>query len=924
MSSIKDQQQQFNFNSQAALIYYIEEIIAKWNTEYGNKGDNSLDFRKKGTLQLANYRNFHCVRSDREMTNLQSGNGPDITSVKPSKFFSLIGKTKEFSILFSNFKPKLRDSIICNVDVYKTFIIDNVEYDWKIPLNEGAHFNYQNGALKQQFEIRTEKLENKNSPLGRNVAISSFSYEYKGTNDFEVETNLEASLELKFGDPTLLLEKINTSIGDNVDRFSVIPPYGGGEIGPYFSFSDLITNVPTDFNNSQINFDDYRIKVVIKFDTKLTEEQFNKFSSNALSLETSPAGNEVLSSFDPTSNSSSPPPNNQKKTIGFDDFSSFKKLLNKCSTYLYLIPASHYVSIDQQNLLTVKINYIASNAGLLHSPKKANILDIATYETAMLKQYKDQLEKLEKDLNEKKENEINSRKIEGDANTEEKKKKFDEEFKETYKQEYKQKQILERTIQIQKSQVYSGVINRLIGNDLYRIQIPNESLGIKMDLTPTVGNHPDDTGGNTIDTASVEKTSVITKRKQITSFIKYPSFDLLNYINKNLGNTVVGIEAYDVKVLGNYLGTGDWTKEQLDAKIKAFEENLKKNADLDKIQNSDIQTISFFFLGDLLDIILDCLNSIEPKSSKPVLLFGNISLKLPVNVIDANETSVVATKNVCINIADIPITFNLLTKFWSSLIESKPDSITVHTFFFELIDRLLKPVLGPKYFEQYDIANKLKIATTTFSLPNNTNKKDILTDSTPDTRNGPLNSKIIINNYNTLINSGLYDQLALDNGLTTYISFYDISTTRNIVENNGDTIKDSEDGIYHFSLNTGDSIIKKINFSRVDIPGIREALAVQEGSNKNALAYKQAYKVEIHLIPGLTVYKPGDMIFVDPYLFANEKVAYLSNALGFVGYYLITSARYEMSKASIPTAVITGRLHAWINSSGKVVSVKGE
>ncbi len=940
MSTIIDQQQQFSFNSQAALVYYIEEILAKWNSEYGNKGLLSLDSRKQGTFQQANYKNFHCVRTTYEMGTFPNNGGPDIQSVIQTIFFSSLGKSKDFSILFSKFSSTLRDSITCNVEIYKTFIVNGREYDWLVPLNEGGQYNFQEGRQKKSLEISTEKKDHTDVPLGNNVAISSFNFEYKGTNDFEAETNLEASLELKFGDPTKLLEKINTNAGENSNRFNfkpleinVTPEEKAADVDKnlYFSFSDLISNVPSDYKPNQIDINNYRIKAVVSFDTSLTEESFNKKNADqkkisdaikqvvAASADNDPS---VINAFSVTDD------------IGFKDFSTFRAVLKKCSTYLYLTPVSHDITIDQNNFFTIKINYIASGHGLLSSSKSANILNIASRQMEELNNANKALEAIREAINKVRSDKITEQKISDDSSKDEEKlKKIDEQIKTDYKDLFERKEIYERQISIAKSSVYSGVIRKIINDNLYRIQIPNESLGVRIDIS----NVSDETGGDfEVRNAEVEKTSVITNRKTITSFIKYPNTDLQDAINLKLNNTVVGLSAAEASALMSQFGIGDWTKENLDAKIKAFDEILKKGADLDTLENSKTaQTISFFFLGDLLDTILECLNTIEPKTSRPVLLFGDITITLPKSITpskdkDGKEINTYDNKTITFNIADIPISFNLLTKFWTSLIESKPDYLTVHTFFYELIERLLKPVLGPKYLEQFNVANKLRINSSTISLPNISLQTDVLTNTTPDTRKGPIDTKLALERYQALMNNKDYSKLGTDNGITTYICFYDGSSTMAVEQRKGDPDKDATDGIYHFSLNTGDSIIKKISFSKVDMQGMREGLAVQEGSNKSAIAFKQAYKVEVQLYPGLTVYKPGDMIFVDPYLFVNEKVFNLtenntsiSNVLGFVGYYLITSTSYSMSKTSIPTATLNGRLHAWINASGKAVSIKG-
>jgi len=211
------------------------------------------------------------------------------------------------------------------------------------------------------------------------------------------------------------------------------------------------------------------------------------------------------------------------------------------------------------------------------------------------------------------------------------------------------------------------------------------------------------------------------------------------------------------------------------------------------------------------------------------------------------------------------------------------------------------------------------------NLPNNYGKSNIFTgQDIAENMIGPLENDAVKSAYQNAIED--FETLAKENGISNYIFFFDASN-HNVINNNGDFSKDLENGIYHITLNSGSSIIKKINFSRLDMPGLREGLAVQEGSNKNLLALKQAYKIEINFKPGVTIYKPGDIIFVRPYIFfgnQNNGVAELSQTLGFVGYYMITGSKYSWGagKTSMES-VVSGKLIAWINSDGKAVSIKG-
>lgn len=913
--AIKDNDKQFNFNAQAALIYYVEEILNKCNEDLQAGGTSGGDLPT--SIQNKKYNNFVTIRSQKESLDPYC----DKSSLVPININSLINKDKSFSKFFSRFPEILKQSISCNIEIYKTFIYNGQEYDWRVPLSKGMAFDYINGKQKPTSQILDEISQNKF--LENNVANSSFNFEYKGINEFDISTNLEATLELVFDDPTIITKKFNTLEGENLDSFMHIPLQSvTTESFWYFSFADLISNVPYDYDVNKRDLNNYRIKALVKFiaDKTIYDMYIESASSEAISKGIP---------FNPL----------------FKTFQEFQNVLNKCSVILYLTPHSHDLTVGQDNKLSIKINYVASSHGLLHSPE-ANILN-STGKASQLEEIKKQFDEKIKDLDQKKENHVNRQlSLESNEKAEERRKKIEEDFKESEegKKLYDEKEKLELQLQSKKAEIYSDTIKFLIANNLYILKIPNESLNLQTIKFSEVSDRVGSTQSSSteIAVAKITKTDIINNKKQITYFKKIGSpLDALMFLGlneetakqiingTNLSDNFLSEVAIDIDFFG--IGKNTPTEQQIADLKKQLEEAKKLSQNSLQIgglnASSDEQVISFIFLGDLLNRAFLCLKNIKPAAARPKIFLGPVQIAMPISFssqTDENGKEIKNVKKITVNLADIPISFNLLTKFWSSIVEAKPDTISVHTFLYELVERLLRPVLGPEFFEQWgNINNKLKIGSLTVNLPNGDDKTNIFTNQDLNEQMlGPISKEKFIEGYEKAINN--FDAYVKNNGTSNYIFLFDASN-HNVIGNNGDFDKDLQDGIYHFTLNTGGSLIKKINFSRLDMVGLREGLAVQEGSNKNLLALKQAYKIDIDLMPGLTIYKPGDIVFVQPYIFQGDnKITELSNTLGFIGYYMITSAKYNWGKSSTDMSCnISGKLIAWLDQTGKSVSVKG-
>ena len=103
---------------------------------------------------------------------------------------------------------------------------------------------------------------------------------------------------------------------------------------------------------------------------------------------------------------------------------------------------------------------------------------------------------------------------------------------------------------------------------------------------------------------------------------------------------------------------------------------------------------------------------------------------------------------------------------------------------------------------------------------------------------------------------------------------------------------DISQGVYHHYLGSPCGLVKSINFSREDQPYLREAKIQKEGSF-DAAQLRELYSADISLY-GNTLYKNGNYIYINPALLGASQDQL--RTLGLHGYYLVTSVKHEINE----------------------------
>ena len=365
---------------------------------------------------------------------------------------------------------------------------------------------------------------------------------------------------------------------------------------------------------------------------------------------------------------------------------------------------------------------------------------------------------------------------------------------------------------------------------------------------------------------------------------------------------------------------GEVAKAYSEVATKSFEEMMKQ----DKI------AIPFFYLGDLLDAVIEEIkinnsnntsDGLKPLNFNffisdvemidPLLAFKAKNLEDLINCgynlreIEFIESASkeTPTKNAelngiykTMNIGDIPISLDAFQLWFKNNVVKKGRENYFFLYFVkdvckEMISRALSSkCFGKEFnFEQRFDTQPLTLAKQETKISNFT--PNVLTTAQK------------ISNAKASISCDL-DPTQTELGLLLY------PTDSNPKDLRGDYTKDVGRGIYHHYLGSSCGLVKTINFNRQDQPYLRESRIQKEGA-LGAEQLRELYSANIDLV-GNTLYRNGMYIYINPSLIGASQ-EYL-DYLGLHGYYLVTAVKSTVTPSSFDVSIEA--LHEGIEFKG--------
>jgi len=342
----------------------------------------------------------------------------------------------------------------------------------------------------------------------------------------------------------------------------------------------------------------------------------------------------------------------------------------------------------------------------------------------------------------------------------------------------------------------------------------------------------------------------------------------------------------------------DPTKEESELEKHAVNNAARfKNFSL----NNETIMIPYFYLGDLLDLILETLPGYE-DGEKFLFFMSEIELLNPLLAFQVkNLAEVLCTDKLndakfiaALRNSD-PLRFKNITKLQNIInIGDIPISLDAFNVWFK--DNVIKKDRDNYYFLYFvkDVCSQLISNALRGDCFGNSLKFDIRFDA----------AKIEVRKHDSIkpgkrvtVNQLALRKAALSMAATSIKNIVPAmiiySTDSKPKSRRGNLDADLKVGIYHHYVGSACSIVKSINFQREDQPYLREAKIQKQGA-LDATQLRELYSVNLELI-GNTLYKNGQYIYVDPTMVMGDPT--LSRLLGISGYYLVTSVDHTISDA---------------------------
>jgi len=805
-------------------------------------------------------------------------------------------KNDELINFFDNIPSSVLSNLLPSIELYKTiYIIPQDDgkatvpdsdfykesYDWRIPFDD----------INTAFEKKTSEyvLESVNELLkgtGRlhGVGIKSFSYRFAGSNPAEVNSSIEAELEIYFQNIEDTVKRIELK-DKNDPRFGSYKPKN--DINTTFSYSDLVNIEPRRLQNNKPNINYFQIKAVVGY-TDQSEEHLRKLL-----------------------------PDQTPEYI-----SKLKKGLDSAKVILNLTPHNSELSFEENGSATLKIQYVASLDILMQQ------FDI--FGSSLSRKLKDSIEGYEARVRAQR-TKIDRIKA-GKCDEISKKAKLKE-------QEGKLKEIEQdkNRVDFETYQLYQEFYKNVVKENLYEVTFDPAAIGADPGTLRLLEDSNDAATNRTnyfFNNVSSNVFNNYTKIKAEEFGDPLPEAKLYNVNTDNpvlkfLADADISVQnLIDYGKAQTYVASQDVVNQAINGK------NLEQ---LGFDEANKTYKVKFVFFGDILEKLLERGYGISIVDGKLLtekggvnIIVGELPIKIPTNVRGRGVFG--DYEEININLASVPITLDFLEIFFfEKIIKPRRTNYPILQFIKDFLAEMLIPSISPTVFGRNAFSdgssNAARISNLNFSLPLinvGGELREIIT-----TRKRQANNYIrfggVINNPKLQFVRNVLDAIPAKNFQSAnpaadyFYIFCSSEMPKVMTENAGDYEKDKKSGILHFSIGTDSSLIKKVGFSRNTTEFYKEMRATNEG-NVNLTLLKETYDINADMF-GNNIFRIGDYIYIEPLFFQNRKAIDIQEQLGIGGYYQVLEVKTSINENVFQTS-INGSLIAHLENNNGVKVVK--
>jgi len=357
---------------------------------------------------------------------------------------------------------------------------------------------------------------------------------------------------------------------------------------------------------------------------------------------------------------------------------------------------------------------------------------------------------------------------------------------------------------------------------------------------------------------------------------------------------------------------------------KPEEKDLKSTRTFEQLPSlKDAEdTVSFFFLGDLIHTVLDAMHypknrvtdKIDPKAfenfdsksnqevGKRICHLKNINILLP--SFDYIEKKPKARSAVIpMNVAEIPVAVDYFLEFMTQqVIKGERKSYPVMDMIRDLTRNLVVDILSEKCHDLKDV-KKTDFSHTAFVGSGNnggdplrglrSGKDGIIYTDKHFKKGGGLPIKAVESNMHS-------------KDFQQYLVLYPKQGTDKY-NGSGNLKEDAKAGVYHYEIGARAGLLKKIKFTKTDMVYLRESRFIEQG-NDGLLQLGAVYQASIDMI-GNTLYFPGMNLWIEPTSLGTghemdpRRPGSAANKLGFGGYHQIIRVSCEITPGKFSTNV---------------------
>ena len=331
-----------------------------------------------------------------------------------------------------------------------------------------------------------------------------------------------------------------------------------------------------------------------------------------------------------------------------------------------------------------------------------------------------------------------------------------------------------------------------------------------------------------------------------------------------------------------------------------YDKTLKNFVDWDMGKAASL--ITFFYMGDLIDVCLDCMYKVDEPDKVMEDLKNVMFLLGSFDYYDINNN----LKN--INISQIPISTEYFFEWMNDkVIKNKRRTYPITLFIRDLCNKMISELMQEICVNVGKVEKSIR-----FNTLNLINAGDESVTSMPnmldagDVGEYALNVTDAYREGSLPFVSNIPTDKTIKDVENAFVVYAVVPTDGNNHNGRGKTQTDGETGIYHFQLGSDKGIMKRVKFNKTDIQYLREARFFSSGFN--GLAQLGAvYSISVDMF-GNSLFYPGMEIFIDPRNLGGSDFdpttpASIANFLGIGGYHMITKVKQSLGPGKYNTTI---------------------